>query len=102
MNAKHTPGPWHVGGDGTVIYAPDEWAVTVSTKVYSRENPIETAEANAARIVLCVNMHDELLAALKAITELKAFALGFDYEQLASERYEIARAAIFKAKKVES
>ena len=66
----HTPGPWGVGR--TRFGA---WAITGGA--FKAESPLATiqdwddaAEADARRIVLCVNAHDALVEALKACAEV--------------------------------
>lgn len=44
-----TPGPWHVGGNGTIVYAADGLAVANATTYHGRTEP-ETGRANAALI----------------------------------------------------
>lgn len=51
---KHSNGPWHVGGDGTIIYGKDGWGVASATVFHVRQEPV-TSQANARRIVACVN-----------------------------------------------
>jgi hypothetical protein len=46
MNTKHTFGPWHTGGDGTIVYAPDGFAVANAVVFHGRHGDGE-AEANA-------------------------------------------------------
>ena len=48
----HTHTPWHVGPDGTTIYAANGRVVANCAAV--NENLVESA-ANAARIVQCIN-----------------------------------------------
>lgn len=54
---KHTLGPWHVGGDGTIIFAPDGFAVANAT-VFHRMHGARESVLNAHRIVACVNACD--------------------------------------------
>lgn len=51
---EHTQGPLHVGGDGTIIYDKAGWGVASATVFHGRQEP-GTAQANARRIVACVN-----------------------------------------------
>ena len=68
MNNAHTPGPWHVGGNGTVVYASDGWAVTVTTMVHVRDNTLELAKANAALIAAAPDLLAALGQALMALS----------------------------------
>ena len=52
--SEHTQGPWHTGGDGTIIYDKDGWGIASATVFHGRQEP-GTAAANARRIVACVN-----------------------------------------------
>ena len=64
MNNKHTPGPWEIVGDekgGIKIIAPEN--LSIANLLWKGQKVIQNA--NAARIVLCVNVHDELLEALE-------------------------------------
>ena len=101
MNATHTPGPWHVGGNGTVVYASDGWAITVTTMVHVRDNTIELAKANAMLIAAAPDMLAVLAGCADALSESgKDFAI---HNPLAvrPNLYELhaiaARAAILKA-----
>lgn len=63
---KHTPGPWALDEYKSVV---DEKGQTVLANgfsmVMSYGEDQKVAKANAAHIVKCVNMHDELVEALK-------------------------------------
>lgn len=62
MTKEHTPTPWIVD---TVTYG-DIWIVADKESWVPRICHIpDYSEANAAHIVKCVNMHDELVEALK-------------------------------------
>lgn len=54
----HTPGPWRVGGDGTIIYAPDGFAVANATVFHGRHPG--AAPANARLIAAAPDMLAEL------------------------------------------
>lgn len=102
-----TPGPWSVA-NGTDIFGPlggesasgvraeekDAWQVADcnmgATFVAGELRELSYAErkANAARIVQCVNSHDELVRAAKAV----AFSNGFD--AALPEKMEALRVAI--------
>ncbi len=126
MSAKHTPEPWiaddFAEGDGlrTRISLPDHNGIPNAAIAYVQTNktpdwPSEQritatqAEANAARIVACINACTGLedpaaeLAALKAqrdelLAALKALADEYADPELAMEgpAYAVARATIAK------
>jgi hypothetical protein len=52
--SKHTPEPWHVGGNGVIVYDEQSWGVASAVVFHGRQEP-QTSEANARRIVACVN-----------------------------------------------
>ena len=114
----HTPGPW--ASDGTDICQKNNghFHVIAKVKLFSDYDeldiankrsapnrhqylveiscPVEgTEEANAMHIARCVNLHDELLAALKPFAE--PHAMGDSYVQFAPRLIATARAAIAKA-----
>ena len=72
IEAKHTPTPWEVGADGW-IQGPSEVDPVMSCKMIARVNrayslrpeQIEESAANATLIVCAVNVHEELLDAVK-------------------------------------
>lgn len=69
--SKHTPEPWW--NDDTMIYATvgdDLVRVCDTTAADDDEDrlPFEMEEANAERIVQCVNAHDELVDALRKLS----------------------------------
>ena len=62
---KHTPTPWVAIDE--YIYSQDRFEIgTTTTSGFD----YGTDDANAAHIVKCVNMHDELVEALKEINDL--------------------------------
>jgi len=69
---SHTPTPWYINMEinGSNIAAVEPFkdiAVCFSNSVPIPSTPtIEEGQANAAHIVLCVNSHDKLVAAVKA------------------------------------
>lgn len=63
--AQPTPGPWHTGGDGTIIYAADGWAVASATVFHGRHGGRAEAKADARLIAAA----PELLGALRAIAK---------------------------------
>lgn len=69
MSKEHTPTPWKNGFkrmDESVVITSGGLALTVAVV---HQGAINHAEANAAHIVKCVNMHDELVGALKLMME---------------------------------
>lgn len=52
--SEHTKGPLHVGGNGTILYAEDGWAVANATVFHGRHEPDES-QANARRLAACWN-----------------------------------------------
>lgn len=86
---QHTPTPWHVDPKRQFrIVAGDDW--TVATTL-TTDNLRDQWEENARYIVRCVNSHDDLLAALKAI-----LADGVHCD-VVPHLHEKARAAIKRA-----
>lgn len=72
-DTKHTPTPWH----NKYYYIYDENGNDIADSISSKSFGL--SEANAAHIVKCVNMHDELVEALKVSNE-KLYNLLFDGE----------------------
>lgn len=64
---SHTPGPLHVArfdqGDAALLSSESKWICLVDVRD-------EEGYANADRIALCWNMHEELLEALKDAQEV--------------------------------
>ena len=68
---EYTKGEWKVTNDGLHIYSEDTEQDIASIKITGKNNPCrQEAEANARRICLAVNSHDDLLAACKAAKKL--------------------------------
>ena len=83
MNAQHTPTPWtHGFHDGTGVASDTEGGWILAGEHPAIEHPVVvvrggqdewgvskgvTKAADAAHIVKCVNAHDALVAALKAL-----------------------------------
>ena len=69
----HTPTPWT--RMGTIIFCPEPGPYIGQTRALVGKNDNEcfqneeTAKANAAHIVKCVNAHDGLIAAIKNAVE---------------------------------
>lgn len=75
--ARYTPAPWHLDENGDVIkhwYDEKRFRVASFAKPAWHEDDAkgwDEAYANAAHIVKCVNLHDELVGALESV-------LGFE------------------------
>lgn len=75
---NHSQGEWNakvINSDVIEITLKDDWKPIVQLTTFDRSRPgliqaFERIEANAARIVLAVNMHDELVERLKSVTQL--------------------------------
>lgn len=71
----HTPGPWHVEpesysqwhGMHVAIFAPPPAGTKHCQKICILHDYAGSALANAERIVLCHNAHDDLVAALEVL-----------------------------------
>lgn len=92
-NSKHTPTPWnykqaYANGAGAFI-GPDGKGIACITSSTKRDNNA----ANAAHIVRCVNAHDELVAALRALLKAHGERTSWASESL----WDAARAALAKA-----
>lgn len=61
---KHTPTPWKTHSD-TLICTINGEIAEASVKDFSSE----AAEANAAHIVKCVNLHEELVRELRDVSD---------------------------------
>ena len=64
----HTPGPWTLTAGRTIETAHGEFSLTYDRDRHGNPNfkNFCALDANAAHIVQCVNVHEELLEALKA------------------------------------
>lgn len=78
---KHTPGPWELGKNG--VDCAENHAIcagpTVIARVYGTGYPVgkgwsARSEADARRIVHCVNCHDELVEALEEMLRWNDFS----------------------------
>jgi hypothetical protein len=67
--SAHTPTPWIVGyGTLNVVHLDHDNLKGIRiASVDINKDDYETAQANVAHIVRCVNAHDELVAALAAV-----------------------------------
>jgi len=96
--AKHTPGPWHVGVRQAeqIVYDENGWAVANAT-VHHGESNIPESKANARLIAAA----PDLLAALEAIAEAASCGAGCHDDVMQDALQEcgtLASAAIAKAK----
>jgi hypothetical protein len=101
MNAKHTPTPWTLQQDTTQNYTicADKYTIAMDNVNDSDLMPKGMSISNGKRIVHCVNMHEEMLEALKVLSEYIARHEKFLPET--QERDELAEdliALIDKAK----
>ena len=112
QGGKHTPTPWmmqaadHNTGEFLFWIEGDDQNINVCNFYYRSLDGLwvenTNAEANAARIVQCVNSHDDLVAALEAfIGEWVELAISGDAGFWDPEKDAVvinARAALLKAK----
>lgn len=101
--SEHTPGPWTRGGIGFPydperrtenIYGPHEKPKHQSgPRVATLIGPRSSADAE--HIIRCVNAHDDLLEACKAV--VNAFALKHSWTEAVAREMSIVRTAIDKA-----
>jgi hypothetical protein len=79
MSAKHTPGPWHVGGIGVVrdavVYSADKFAVC-NCIVYHRHHGGEEEMRANARLIAAA---PELLSFAKEAAEVLDYYAQFKY-----------------------
>lgn len=82
--SKHTPGPWHTGGDGTIIYDADGWGIANATVFHGRQNP-GAARANALLIAKAPDLRRALesLVLFTKPSRANAAALNFAHQVLA-------------------
>ena len=95
MSPKHTPGPWHTGGqDDRIIYAADGFAVADATVFHGRHRSKDAAptETHNARLIAAA---PELLDALKVLLSLHDSQV--DTADAWNVSMEEARTAISKA-----
>ena len=75
---RHTPTPWYANtpdGHAATIYGPGD--AYVATCGWTRDNGVQEGKhADAEHIVLCVNLHDELVTALGALLLMSQFPPG--------------------------
>ena len=90
---KHTPGPWKRSTRSPLTIVSGRVFGDVAEVVQYDDNR-EEGEANARRIVHCVNTYDDLLEALKVLLER---CESYNLIDTHHAQMEIARAAIAKA-----
>lgn len=99
--SEHTPTPWTLGEFPRGVYASMSPGVIVAEATTILRPPAEAA-ANAAFIVLAVNAHEELVAALDSLTrEIHAAHLAGDHDfntLRSGEHYKAACAALRRAR----
>lgn len=104
MNMPHTPTPWFVycaeiksvANPRKVIC--DPWDAYEDNGTRRRLLSIDEREANAAHIVRCVNSHDELVAALAALTVyVDSYGYGRAWAGRPHDLCDAARAALRSA-----
>lgn len=93
MSKTHTPAPWRVHSTTDEIgYFSDSLNNRVGVAFVNNVGD-EGAQANAAHIVKCVNMFDELVAfAQEQFDEMEADSEGFDSIPLSNLKDLLARA----------
>lgn len=91
MSKEHTPTPWEVGTDEDGRVAVIK-GCSFLTYAFPTDLGFETgsADANAAHIVKCVNMHDELVEAIQDLICAGDFRRGC--EDLKSARETLKKA----------
>lgn len=96
--SKHTPTPWKA--EGGYIFAGEGDEILVCIQSTINDELVADAEANAARIVKCVNLHDELVECLKiAQQKLAVFNRNISPIQVATdEGFNRIRAILAKTK----
>ena len=105
MSAKHTPGRWQQGPRGTQVYGPDNHLVANCGAGTGRLHSEQVA--NAELIVRAVNVHEDLIEALKGFRWLGKIIYNIredpkHFEQFFRSALEDAEAAIAKAEDTES
>lgn len=78
--SKHTPGPWHVGDTGLVVYGSDGYAVANATTYHGRISR-EISNANARAIAALPDL-------IAALSELAAVICFDDDDDLAGDLAE--------------
>lgn len=89
--AKHTPKPWGCKAAGDPKTNPTWW-ITSGTQSIIAKTVGSNDQANAERIVGCVNAHDKLLAACKKLVYVLEAKFPECGSTIASWRDAIAKA----------
>ena len=100
MSTKHTPTPWNISEELT-----DQWHIVIETNCRGtvlvermvREDE-GLAEANAAHIVRCVNLHDELVHIAQSALELMYDSKGHLEEKTRLDAIESLKDLLDRAK----
>jgi hypothetical protein len=102
--AQHTPGPWAIDPNTGEICAPTARGyVTVCDPTMGhslatmRSLPVDEKQANAERIIQCVNAHDELLEVARGFEALMRCPSSPQRSQALAAQADRARSAIAKA-----
>ncbi len=74
VESKHTPTPWVVAAGSDTVYAGPIFVCDLELD----DGDLEVMAANAEHIVLCVNAHDGLVAALESILEEAVYIVKHD------------------------
>lgn len=76
MSGGYTPGPWHTGADGRIVYNAAGWAVCNAVTFHQRHQGDED-RANARLIAAAPELFDVANDALDAMLTLDDGALGY-------------------------
>jgi len=104
METKHTPTPWRIDHRAKTAVVGSRNYVVAACGGYANNTRDQTElseelEANAEFIVLACNVHDELVAALKALHAChRAFSNSENWTALDDEARAAAERAIAKAR----
>jgi hypothetical protein len=95
VTAKHTPGPWHVGGkNSTIVFSPGGFAVA-DAKVFHKKHGHREAEANAQLMASAPDLVENLADCVSVLENLEK--MGVRLSMVALSIMDKSRAAISKA-----
>lgn len=94
MSTPHTPGRLHVGGDGTIVYSEDGWAVCNATVFHGRHGGPEVAREHARRLAACWNACEGIPTDELEPGEYEAYIISTGME---TGRLEAERDALLEA-----
>jgi hypothetical protein len=97
MSKPHTPTPWELSDVDPLRIQDSGTGDEVATTRFATEKHAVERHANAARICLCVNAHDALVAALEKINTLAASMGTQTPAQRCALIADLARAALAAA-----